>query len=100
MKSYDDWLALSSDQKHETKLSWDAYEREAIGIPIIASGRLALNSDRKVIATQIGTYHGGEYLIHAIVSDEDFKSCPPMLEDQFEGFRIIWLPVSKWGMPQ
>ena len=42
---------------------------------------------------EIGTYHGGEYLLHMLVSPDDYKECPAMLADEFEGFRVVWIPV-------
>lgn len=91
---YKDWLALSAQERFDAKMSWNAYERESIGIPYTAAGRLAISSERKVLDVAVGTYHGGEYLIHATVSDEDFRNCPRMLSEEFEGFRIVWFPVS------
>ena len=93
VKSYEDWLSLTEEGRQEEKMSWNAYEREQIGIPTIASGRLALASERKILDTAVGTYHGGEYLIHATVSEEDFEDCPPMLAEEFEGFRIVWMSL-------
>jgi hypothetical protein len=91
--SYEDWLAMTDKERLDTKMSWDAYERESIGVAYTAAGRLAITSERKILDLAIGTYHGGEYLIHATVSQEDFKDCPPMLTEEFEGFRIVWLSV-------
>jgi hypothetical protein len=94
IKRYEDWLALTDQERFDVKLGWNAYERESIGIPYTAAGRLAIVSERKILDLNIGTYHGGEYLIHATVSDTDFKDCPPMLTEEFEGFRIVWMPIS------
>jgi len=91
--SYDDWLALSDQERLDTKLGWDAYQRESIGFPYVAAGRLAIASDRKILDVSVGTYHGGEYLIHATVSDDVFRECPPMLSEEFEGFRIVWMTL-------
>jgi hypothetical protein len=55
---------------------------------------LAITSRRKILNVAIGTRHGDEYLLHMIVSPEDFKGCPPMLQDTFEAFRVVWIPSS------
>ncbi|MGJ8725574.1 MAG: hypothetical protein ACSHYB_13530 [Roseibacillus sp.] len=91
VKKYEDWLALSDSERSDVKLSWNAYERESIGVPYTAAGRLAMVSERKILDLSIGTYPGGEYLIHATVSVEEFAKFPAMLSDEFEGFRIVWL---------
>ena len=92
--SYDDWLKLSPEERnrihHEV---WNTYERDGIGIAYMAGARLAQSCDRRVVDVQIGTYHGGEYLLHMMVAAEDFADCPPMLEDEFEGFRVVWMPM-------
>lgn len=93
IQRYEDWLALTDQERIAIKRSWNAYERESIGFPYIAAGRLAIASARKILDLRIGTYHGGEYLIHATVSGSDFKECPPMVTEEFEGFRIVWMPM-------
>ena len=92
--SYEEWLSLSDDDRAEAKAGWDAYEREQIGIPYTAAGRFAIASPRAILDVSVGTYHGGEYLIHATVSDEEFSDCPPMLSEEFEGFRVAWLSLT------
>lgn len=94
--SYDDWLALSDQERFDAKMAWNDNEREMIGIPYTAAGRLAIQSTRRILDVNVGAYHGGEYLIHATVSDENYKDCPPMLSEEFEGFRIIWMPMSRY----
>ena len=68
--------------------------RDGIMFAYTAAARLAFASPHKVLNIEIGTYHGGEYLLHMIVSPEDFKDCPPMLQDTYEGFRVVWIPSS------
>ncbi len=94
-KTYDDWLALSAKEQHRVHSEvWDAYSRDGIAFAYTAAARLAFASPRRVLNVEIGTYHGGEYLLHMIVSPEDFEDCPPMLQDTFEGFRVVWIPSS------
>ncbi|MES2983152.1 MAG: hypothetical protein V4727_12640 [Verrucomicrobiota bacterium] len=93
-KTYDEWLALSSEERHCVHMEWDTYARDGIAFAYTAAARLAFTSSRKVLNVEIGTYHGGEYLLHMIVSPEDFKDCPPMLQDSFEGFRVVCIPSS------
>jgi hypothetical protein len=91
VKTYEDWLALSDKERHEVHFhDWNVYARDGIAIPYMAATRLALKSTRRILDIQIGTYHGGEYLLHLTVREEDFKGCPPMLADSFEGFRVVW----------
>ena len=93
-KTYEAWLTLTPDERKNVHFkTWDVYARDGVAIAYSAAARLALTSDRKVLNIEIGTYHGGEYLLHMIVSAEDYKDCPPMLEDEFEGFRVVWLPA-------
>ena len=94
-KNYEDWLALSEREKESAKAGWNAYEREGIGFPHTAAGRLAISSRTPVLDVRVGTYHGGEYVLHAYVADSALESLPKMLEQTFEGFRVIWLPVSQ-----
>jgi len=61
----------------------------------VAAGRLAIASETPVPDVLIGTYHGGEYVIHANVSDSAISTLPNMLDQMFEGFRVAWLPVSE-----
>ena len=94
---YEDWLALDEEQREVVLMSWNAYEREGIGFPYIAAGRLALTSDTAILDVRVGTYHGGEYVLHAYVADAAVPNLPPMLQQSFEGFRVIWMPVSHLG---
>ena len=89
--SYEEWLALPDVDRQLQKRNWDAYEREGIGFAFIAGARLALSSEIKILDVHVGTYHGGEYVIHAIVSDGDFLKAPASLATSFEGFRVIYL---------
>ena len=93
-QSYEEWLALSDLEKDEVHQSWNAYEREGYGFPATAAGRLAISSEVRVLQSFVGTYHGGEYLLHMYVSDGDYPKMPARLEQTFEGFRVIWLPES------
>ncbi|MES2660799.1 MAG: hypothetical protein V4689_19395 [Verrucomicrobiota bacterium] len=93
-KNYDEWLALSEDDKRAIHLTvWDDYARDGIAFAYMAASRLALSCNRKVLNIEIGTYHGGEYLLHMTVSATDYRDCPPMLSDEFEGFRVVWMPA-------
>jgi hypothetical protein len=95
-KTYDEWLALSSEDRHRIHLQeWDTSSRDGIEFAYTAAARLAFATPRKVLSVEIGTYHGGEYLLHMIVSPEDFTDCPAMLQDAFEGFRVVWIPSSQ-----
>ena len=93
-KTYDDWLGLSAEERKAVHFeTWNVYARDGVAIAYMAAARLALTCDQKILNIEIGTYHGGEYLLHMIVSAEDFRGCPPMLEDEFEGFRVVWMPA-------
>jgi hypothetical protein len=97
--TYDQWLALSEDERHTVHFEqWDVYSRDGYVIAMTAAVRLAASCGMKVFHVDIGTYHGGEYLLHLYVSDEDCSRMPPMLEQRFEGFRVIWFPVSRMGL--
>jgi hypothetical protein len=93
-RNYDEWLALTDEQRDAVLLNWDAYEREGIGFPYVAAGRLAIASATPILDVRVGTYHGGEYVLHAFVADAAISNLPKSLEQSFEGFRVIWLPVS------
>jgi hypothetical protein len=67
---YEDWLSLGEEEREAVLMSWNAYEREGIGFPYIAAGRLALTSETPVLDVRVGTYHGGEYVLHAYVADD------------------------------
>jgi hypothetical protein len=93
VKTYDDWLALSDEERKEVHFKdWNAYARDGISIAFMAATRLALQSKRKILDIQIGTYHCGEYLLHLTVSEAEHRDCPPMLAESFEGFRVVWIP--------
>jgi hypothetical protein len=96
-RTYEEWLALTDEQREAVLMSWNAYAREGIAFPYIAAGRLALVSETPVLDVRVGTYHCGEYLLHAYVADEAVASLPRMLEQKFEGFRVVWLPASQLG---
>ncbi|WP_322279483.1 hypothetical protein [Prosthecobacter sp.] len=95
--SYDEWLNLSDDERDRVHREvWNVYDRDGIGIATIAAGRLALVCTTKVLDMRIGTYHGGEFVLHMCVSDNDLPKMPEMLSQRFEGFRVIWMPTSNW----
>ena len=90
--SYDDWLSLSEAEQERIKDGeWDAYSRDRIDIPYMALARLISATERTVLEGQIGTFHGGEYLLHVTVPKSEFHLCPPPLEQRFEGFRVYWM---------
>jgi hypothetical protein len=92
-RTYEDWLALSDDEKREVhSKEWNVYARDGIAIAFMAATRLALQCGKKVSNIQIGTYHCGEYLLQLTVSEQEFLDCPPMLAESFEGFRVVWCP--------
>lgn len=98
VKTYQDWLALSEEEKKRIHFhEWNVYQRDGIGIAFMAATRLALQSQRKILDIQIGTYHGGEYLLHLTVPAEEHKDCPPMLAESFEGFRVVWFPKRRFA---
>jgi len=92
--SYDDWLCSTPEQKQRVREGWDVYERDGLGIVLCAAGRLVLSSKIKIYEAVPGTYHGGEWVIHASIKEELLPDVPKGLEQEFEGFRVIWLPVA------
>jgi hypothetical protein len=99
-KTYEEWLALSDEERRHVHLNkWNVYAREGLAIAFMAATRLALQSSRKILDIQIGTYHCGEYLLHMTVSEEEFRDCPPMLAESFEGFRVVWCPLRVFQPP-
>lgn len=97
---YDEWLALSDDQRELIKSKWDVYNRDGYGFPLTAAGRLVIASDVKVYQAMVGTYHGGEYILMMYVHDELLPTLPPRLVRVFEGFRVYWLPCSTLSSEQ
>jgi len=93
--SYEDWLALTDIEKREVHRSWNVYNREGYGFPVCATGRLIISSLTKIFEVEVGTWHGGEYVLNAYVTDEDYPKMPQPLEQTFEGFRVFWMPLSK-----
>ena len=99
VKTYDDWLALSLDAKQDMLSKWDAYEHEMFWVPMIAASRLASISTVPVTDIYVGIYHGGAYVLHLTVSDDDIASCPPPLSQKHEGFEVIWLRRRGYSRP-
>ena len=98
-QTYDEWLALTDEERDHIKFNaWDAYERTGVAFAFMAAARMAMQSPFEVLDIQIGTYHGGEYLLHLTVSANDFQKCPPMLEQRFEGFRVVWFPQHTYAI--
>jgi hypothetical protein len=98
-QTYDEWLALSEDERDATKcFIWNAYRRSGVAFAFTAACRLAMQSRHAVLDIAIGTYHGGEYVLHMIVSEHDFKECPPFLDQRFEGFRVVWQPERSFAI--
>lgn len=94
-KTYDDWLALTLEEQRHVHFSvWDRGAGDGLAIAHMAAVRLAMSTPRQVLNITVGMYHGGEYLLHLTVSDEDYATCPAMLEQTFEGFRVVWFPWS------
>lgn len=97
--TYDQWLAMNEDERDAVHFTqWDVYKRDGYVIAMTAAVRLAESCGQKVLHIEIGTYHGGEYLLHLYVPDEDGPRLPPMLEQRFEGFRVAWIPFSRMGL--
>jgi hypothetical protein len=91
---YEDWLALSETERQAVHQGWNVYDREGYGFAVCAAGRLVIQSPTKIYHVEVGTYHGGEYVLHACVADEDFPKLPRQFEQTFEGFKVFWMPVS------
>jgi hypothetical protein len=97
--TYDQWLSLSEDERDAVHFQqWNVSQRDGYLVALTAALRLGQSCGLKVFRIEIGTYHGGEYLLHLFVSDEDCRQLPPMLEQRFEGFRIAWFPISMMGV--
>lgn len=100
-QTYDDWLALTPEEQHRVHSSvWNVYEGDGVALAHMAATRLAMSTTRKVIQIATGMYHGGEHVIHLTVSEEDIADCPAMLEQTFEGFRVIWFSGASRAMPR
>ena len=98
-RTYEEWLGLTEDERDHIKFNeWDAYARDGVAFAFTAAARLAMQSEFEVLDIQIGTYHCGEYLLHLTVSNDDFQKCPPMLEQRFEGFRVVWFPQRTYAI--
>ncbi len=94
--SYEQWLLLGEAERDAIHLNqWDFNARDGYTIAITAASRLAASCQAKVHHIEIGTYHGPEYLLHLYVRDEDCVRMPSMLEQRFEGFRVVWFPLSR-----
>jgi hypothetical protein len=92
-KTYEDWLALLPEQREEIHFkSWNVYKRDGFAIAFMAAVRLAFQTSFRVLEIQVGTYHGGEYILRLSVSQEDYLNCPQWLQQTFEGFRVAWTP--------
>lgn len=92
-RTYEEWLALTDDERDHIKFNeWNTYARDGVAFAFMAAARLAIQSPYDVLGIQVGNYHCGEYLLHLTVSHDDFQKCPPMLEQRFEGFRVVWFP--------
>ena len=101
MMTYDQWLALSEDERDAMHFEqWDVYSRDGYVIAMTAAVRLSESCGLKVSHMEVGTYHGGEHLLHLYVPDVDCSQMPPMLEQRFEGFRVVWFPLSRMGLSQ
>jgi hypothetical protein len=96
---YDQWLALNDQERDSIHFEqWNVYARDGYIIAMTAASRLAASCQTKVFQMEIGTYHGGEYLLHLYIPDMACADMPPMLEQRFEGFRVAWFPVSRLGL--
>jgi len=89
--TYDSWLQMAPEERDDMHAGWNAYARESICIPIMAAARLAMDSSVPVLDASVGTFHGGEYILHLTVRRSDVEKCPPFLSQTFEGFRVAWI---------
>ena len=95
--SYEQWLALTDDQRQEAHLyKWNVYARENIGFAYTAAGRFAISSTVRILDIRVGVYHGGEYILELCVADEEVNSLPARLASQSEGFRIMFIGSSNF----
>ena len=94
MNDYKTWLSLSCEQRQEQILSWDVYAREGLGFVISAAGELVLKSEFPILDVGAGTYHGGQWVIHAYVSKAVYPECPQSFEREFAGFPIVWIELN------
>ena len=91
-ESYDAWLTMTDEEQERIKDDlWDAYSRDRIDVPFTALARLIASTERTAIDGAVGTWHGGEYLLHVYVPPEEIAACPKPLEQRFEGFRVYWM---------
>jgi hypothetical protein len=88
---YEEWLRLTPKERVNRAANWDVYHGEGYLVAIRAAARLKQESLLNVIEAEPGLYHGGEWVIHAKVGGADIKDCPRMLEQEFEGFRVVWI---------
>lgn len=97
--TYDQWLVMTEDQRDAVHFKqWNVYSRDGYVIAMIAATRLSVACGLAVTHMEIGTYHGGEYLLHLYVPDDACAQLPAFLEQRFEGFRVGWFPASRLGL--
>ncbi len=89
--SYRDWLNLSHPQRLETHQSWRVYRGEGEAIVQEAADRLQ-STDSRIHQTRFGPYHGGEWVIYAVVDNHEIEDCRGIFDygKYFQGFRVFF----------
>ena len=90
MICYDEWASLSGDEQFKIMRKWNAYQGEGAGI-VEEAGRRWAKVNPAVMKTSVAIFHGGEWVIHAYVSEANLEtlSTDPFDAPIFEGFRVF-----------
>ena len=86
--TYEEWLALSPEERERAHCSWNPYSGENRHIPREAARRLKESSGLPIVAVRVGIYHGGEYILNPELWPKDFHLAPPWFAEEFDGFRL------------
>lgn len=86
--TYDQWLALTPEQRDWERATWNSNAGESIHIPEEALNRLRATSSLRIVGGTVGVFHMGEYILNPALAPEDVSKAPPFLTTEFDGFRV------------
>jgi hypothetical protein len=85
---YDDWLVLTTRERHLVSRDWISNFGENIHLPKEAGRRFMQTSTLPIVKVRVGIYHLGIYILNPELWPKDFDRPPPWFGVEFDGFMV------------
>jgi hypothetical protein len=87
--SYQQWLSYNDQDRENLAATWNAYDGEGFDFAIMALARFVNSSNLPLVQANVGIYHGGTYLLKAVLREDVDRDQVGIISPRFEGFQLM-----------